>query len=48
MSEQEVVILKEKSEIASLLTHTDLRTEASEKQASKKFPREKRHQHVVG
>ncbi len=51
MSEQEVVIpvLKEKSEIASLLTHADLKTEVSEKQAiSKKFPKEKRHQHVVG
>ena len=46
MSEQELV-LKEKSEIASLLTHTDLKTETSEK-PSRKFPKEKRHQHVVG
>lgn len=48
MSEQEVVVLKDKSEIASLLTHADLKIETSEKQPSKKFPKEKRHQHVVG
>jgi hypothetical protein len=35
MSEQEIV-LKEKSEIASLLTHTDVKTETSEK-PSRKF-----------
>jgi hypothetical protein len=35
MSEQEIV-LKEKSEIASLLTHNDVKTETSEK-PSRKF-----------
>jgi|LauGreDrversion4_2_1035121.scaffolds.fasta_scaffold121278_1 hypothetical protein len=48
MSDQEVPVLKEKSEIASLLTHTDLNTQETREKPSRKFPQENRHQHIVG
>ena len=51
MSEQkqiEQVIVKEKSEIAALLTHAPLTTGNESKKAKRVNKEQQRHQHVVG